>query len=156
LVLGLAVTGKQYGPLMLPSLWRAWPRRWQSLLLGTVLAAGVILVPFFLWEPDAFLRAVFRAHLERPVRDDSLALRNGIYQRFGVMLPEALVLGLAVLLVAWVAWRTPPRGTGAALWIGTTLLIFFLAHKQAYFNYFHLCEYLLLLGIAGLVAARSR
>lgn len=39
-----------------------------------------------------------------------------------------------------------------ALWVGTALLVFVVLHAQAYFNYFYLAGYLLLLGVVGLAA----
>jgi Glycosyltransferase family 87 len=150
LLLGLGLTGKQFGlPLLLP-LARAQWRHWPALLLGIV-AAGLLVVPFFLWDPAAFLDIVLFKHLGRPAMFDSITLASGAHNLLGLDLPRPLLLGAAVLLIAWVTWKTPERIPAAALWMGAALLTFCLLHTQGYFNYFYLCQFLMLLGIADLI-----
>jgi hypothetical protein len=156
LLLGLGLTGKQYGLVMLPPIWKAQRGRRWSLLAGLVAAAAGLLLPFFLWDPRAFLDVVLLRHLERPVHPDSVTLRSGAYRMFDLLLPGPAMVGLMAVGIGWVVWRTPAKGTASALWAGTALLVFLLFHKQAFCNYFYLCDYLLLLGIAGLATSDSQ
>src|SRR5262249_24928008 len=113
--------------------------------------AGLLVVPFFLWDPAAFLDIVLIKHLGRKEMFDSITLASGAHNLLGIDLPRRLLLGAAVLLIAWVTWKTPERIPAAALWMGTALLTFCLFHTQGYFNYFYLCQFLMLLGIADLI-----
>ncbi len=149
-LLGLGLTGKQYGPvLLLPLLW-ACRRRLRPLLLGVAGVGAVVLLPFLLWNPAAFLDVIFFAFLRRPPREDALTLQVGARELLGLELSTPLLWAVAGIAVAWITWRTPQNVTAAALWMGTTLLTFCLLHKQGFFNYFYLCEYLFLLGITSL------
>jgi hypothetical protein len=149
-LLGLGLTGKQYGVALLPPLAKAlWPHR-LGLLAGLAIAAAVMLLPFFLWGPEAFLQVILLRQLQRPVMDNGLTLLNGAQLLLGRSLPHWAMTGLAVVVIGWLTWRTPMKGAGAGLWLGTALLTFCLCHVQAYYNYFYLCQYLLLLGLAGL------
>ncbi|MBV9125906.1 MAG: DUF2029 domain-containing protein [Planctomycetes bacterium] len=150
ILLGLGLTGKQYGVVLLPPLVVALRKHWRALLLGIVLACLCVLLPFFLWDPHAFLDVVVFKQLQRPIRDDSLTLQSGAINLAGYQLSQGLLWGVALLLIGWISWRAREPGTGAALWLGTTLLAFCFCHSQGYFNYFYLCQYLWLLGIAGL------
>ncbi len=151
LLLGLGLTGKQYGPvLLLPLLW-AFRRRWLPLLVGLGIAAALVILPFLLWNPAAFVDVTFFAHMRRPPRDDALIIQVGARRLRGVELSTAQLWAVAGLATAWITWRTPQKSTAAALWMGAALLTFCLLHKQGFYNYFYLCEYLLLLGAASLL-----
>lgn len=150
LLLGLGLTGKQYGPvLLIPLLW-ALRRRWRPLILGIAGVGAVVILPFLLWNPAAFLDVIFFAFLRRPPRADSLTIQVGAQELFGLELSTPLLWAAAGIITAWITWRTPPKVTAIALWMGTALLTFCLLHKQGFFNYFYLCEYLFLLGITSL------
>jgi hypothetical protein len=150
LLLALGLTGKQFGVMLLPTLWRA--RRHETLLLGVALATVLVVVflPFFLWGPEDFLSIVLRKHLDRETQYNSITFLAALHDWFGVEdLPRRSLLLLGLLGIGLLAWRTPPCGTAAALWMGTSLFVFCLCHTQGYFNYFYMCEYLWLLGIAS-------
>jgi hypothetical protein len=150
-LLGLGLTGKQYGVALLAPVAMAFCRQWRALVLGIVLALAVVLLPFFLWNPHAFLDVVVYKQMARPLNMHALSIRSAVHELLGHRkLSGNLVWTCGAVLIAWVSWRTPQKTTAAALWIGTTLMIFCLCHKQAFFNYYYLCEYLFLLGIAGL------
>jgi hypothetical protein len=154
-LLGLGLTGKPYGVFLLPPLARGlWPK-WKALLAGLILAGAVVLLPFFLWDPQAFLEKVFFYHLRNPIRYDGITLQAAAGNLFGVVVPPLLLTAAAVLLVAWVTWRTPADAAAPAAPMATALLVFCLFHSQAFFNYFYLCAYLLLLGLAEWLAPPS-
>jgi hypothetical protein len=146
-LLGLGVTGKPYGVFLLPPLAKAlWSRRW-ALLAGVVLAGVLVVLPFFLWDPAPFLDRVIFWHLRNPLREDGITLQAAAFNELGITVPTSLLFAAAVLPVGLVTWRTP-GGAGAPPGpMGTALLIFCLFHSQAFFNYFYLCQYLLLLGL---------
>src|SRR5262249_24081471 len=149
LLLGLGLTGKQFGlPLFLPLLRAHW-RNWPALLLGLA-AATLLFVPFVLWDAKAFVDVVLVKHLKRQPMFDSITLGAGLYNLSGLTLPQPLWLGMAVAGIAWIAWKAPRDGVTTALWMGAALLVFCLCHTQGYFNYFYLCEFLLLLGAGAL------
>jgi hypothetical protein len=152
LLLGLGLTGKQFGlPLLLP-LAGSLRRRLLGLLLGIGLAL-LLFVPFVLWDPKAFLDIVLFKHLRRPPMADSITIHSGFLNLLGVDLPRPLLLAVAGLLLGWLTWKTPAQVTAGALWMATALLTFCLFHTQGYFNYFYLCQYLVLIALPGLVAA---
>ena len=150
LLLGLGLTGKQYGLAMLPPVLMARRGQWRAVLLGVGVAVAAVLLPFFLWDPKAFLDVVLFKHLDWPIRPDAMTLHTWALYELGWGLPRSLPWALAALLLGWITWRTPATGTGAGLWVGTALFAFVFCHTQGFYNYFYLCEYLLLLGIAGL------
>jgi hypothetical protein len=151
LLLGLGLTGKQYGPvLLLPLLW-AFRRRWLPLLVGIAAAAALVILPFLLWGPTAFVDTTFFAHIRRPPRADALTVQVGAKSLFDVDLSTSLLWAVAGLATGWITWRTPQKATAAALWMGAALLTFCLLHKQGFYNYFYLCKYLLLLGATSLL-----
>jgi hypothetical protein len=154
-LIGLGLAGKQYGIAMLPPVARAHWGRWPSLLVGILLSGAATALPFFLWDPHAFLHVVLFSHLDRPTKLNSWTLQTGAADMFGISLRPAAFWGLAAGLIGWVAWRTPRNGAGTALWAGTALLVFCLCHTQAFFNYFYLCQYLFLLGIVGLAVPKN-
>jgi hypothetical protein len=82
--------------------------------------------------------------------EKGLTLLNGAQTLLGLSLPHWTMTTLAAVVIGWLTWRTPAKSAGAGLWLGTALLTFCLCHVQAYFNYFYLCQYLLLLGLVGL------
>jgi hypothetical protein len=154
-LLGLGLTGKQFGlPLLFP-LWRACRGRRKFLLAGVGLAIALVIVPFFLWSPANFLNAVLYQHLAIAPDFDSLTLRSAAHHLLGVTIPGWLAGGLAFLLIGCVAWRTPMKVGAAGLWMGTTLLIFSLLYIKGYFNYFYLCSYLFMLGLTAITPEGS-
>jgi hypothetical protein len=156
LLLGLGLTGKQFGVALLPALWKAHRKQGWWLLLGCGLAGGLVILPFFLWGPRAFLDGVVFRHLGGPPDLSSLTLRSAAHLLFGLGPPGRVMAGVAALAVGWVSWRVPEKGSGAALWLGAALLAFCLCFVKGYYNYFYLCEYLLLLGAAALTAGAGQ
>lgn len=149
LLLGLGLTGKQYGAVLLWPILGACRREWRRLMVGVSAAVIVVIMPFLAWGPRAFLDVVVFKHLARPVREDALAIQAGALDLLGSSLPSLALWAAAALIVGCLSWRTA-CGTASGLWIGTALLTFCLSHSQGFFNYYYLCEYLLLLGLAGL------
>jgi predicted small integral membrane protein len=148
LVLGLGISGKQYGVVFLLPLLKALRGRRLALLGGTTLAVTLVVLPFFLWDTQAFLDRVVFYLFDRTVRLDGITIPAAARNEFGVEVPKWLCGFLALLLIGLVAWRTPAQGSFAAPWMATSLLIFCLFASQAFINYYYLCQYLMLLGLA--------
>jgi hypothetical protein len=150
LLLGLGLTGKQFGlPLLLP-LWRALRGQRRPFLIGVGVAAALVILPFFLWSPADFLNGVLYLHLAIGPDLDSLTLRSAAYHLLGLTIPGWLAAGATLSLTCWVSWRAPVTRNGLGLWLGTVLLTFCLLFVKGYFNYFYLCSFLFLLGLAEL------
>jgi hypothetical protein len=156
LLLGLGLTGKQFGlPLLLP-LWSALRGQRRPFLIGVGLAAALVILPFFLWSPADFLNGVLYLHLAIGPDFDSLTLRSAASHLLGLTIPGWLAAGSTLGLIGWVSWRAPVTRNGLGLWLGTVLLTFCLLFVKGYFNYFYLCSYLFLLGLAELAPEGER
>ncbi len=143
-VVGFVVALKQYAILLLPASLLLLDRPWTARQIGAHLArVGTVVVittaPFFLWDPEAFVRSAVELQFLQPFRPDSTAFPALWAEYFGapsrmviVVLP--LVLVVAVTIVTWI--RTPPGAQGFALASGLTLLVAFAFSKQAFANYY--------------------
>ena len=141
-LLGLFFAVKQYAPLMAPLalLQLLGPDlRARLRMLGIAVAvAAVLTVPFFLWDPNGFLRSVLIWQTKQPFRGDALSYVAATAQNGQPTLP--LWLNIAVLPIGWAiaAWRAPrtPAGLGAAC--ALLYLLFIAFAKQAFCNYYFL------------------
>ena len=162
-LLGIGLTGKQYGIMLFPVLFKGLRGGRLALVLGTAAAALLIIGPFFFWDVQAFFDRVVHYHMNAKMREDGVTLLSAAKNAFDVTLPSWLPAGLALVLILVVAVRTPSHGPSPAPWLGASLLLFCLGHSQAFPNYYYLCEYLMLLGLGnwlvdegeGLVVAPS-
>jgi hypothetical protein len=150
LLSGLGLTGKQFGLILAAPLWSAYRERRVAFLAGLALAGLLVLLPFFLWSPQGFLNAVVHYHLAIGPDINSLTVRSTLYHNFGIILPGWATALSTLLLTVWIARDTPQQGSRTALWMGAVLLLFCLFFVKGYFNYFYLCSYLFLLGLAAL------
>lgn len=148
-LLGLGLTAKQFGVVLLPALAWGGRKEWRWLVAGIALA-GLSMLPFVLAGPTAFWQKVVVQHLHRPPVD-SITLSSAAEKVWGVALPKPLLLAIALVGIGWVSRSAPDAGPGLGLWLGAELLIFILCHTQGYINYFYLAQYLLLLGVPGLL-----
>jgi hypothetical protein len=150
IVIGLALTAKQFGlPLLLP-IAGGLRRRWRSLLLGLVVAAFVIL-PFFVAGPNDLLDIVVRKHFARTPQYHSVTLSSAMWNWFNLELPRGLAWLAAIAVILSVSWRRIEKSAEAALPAGAALLAFCLFHTQGFPNYFYLCNYLWLLGFTAML-----
>jgi hypothetical protein len=148
--------GKQFGIALLGPLAKSFFRCWRPLVVGMIVAAAAIILPFLIWDPEAFLSVTVAKHLGEPRSFQSITLASGLYHWMGIMVPRYWELGIGTLLIAWITWKTPTQATAAPLWMGTSLLIFSLFFTKCYFNYLFLGEYLLLLGISNAMPAQGK
>src|SRR5262249_37321888 len=114
---------------------------------------GLLMLPWFLWSPLAFLKTVLWDHLNRPSQHfRALTIAGGSYQLFGVLPDRKVMWAIAGVLIALVSWRGPRQGAAVAVGLGTALMVFCVFHTQGFFNYFYLCQYLWLLGFVGMLS----
>jgi hypothetical protein len=149
-LLGLGLTGKQFGVVLAPPLVRALRRHWPGLLAGLGLAGVAVVLPFLLWDPRAFWTVTVAKHLQQEPCLTALTLTSGLHDFLGVSPPRYVMPFVAVVLTGWISWHTPRTGAAAGLWMGTALLAFCLCFTKAFFYYLFLCNYLLLLGASAL------
>jgi hypothetical protein len=154
-LLGLAFVAKQHvivlAPL-LPLVLTGDVRQRFATLARAALAAALVLVPFFVWDPRGFMHSVVEVHLAQPFRFDALSFTAWLANTSGVVVGSWLAFALLVPAYAF-AWRFAPRGTaGFALASTFVLLVFVAFNKQAFANYFHA-----IVGVGLLtIAMRSR
>jgi hypothetical protein len=140
----LTAGAKQYSPLLLAPLIAALPGRGRvrAVALAAALAAAVT-VPFAVWDPSGLWDGVVAMQLRQPFRADSLSWPAAL-ARLGLgPAPAAvsLLLATAVLAACW------PRGRSLAQAVtcgAAAFLVFLLAAKQAFLNYYWLADGLLL------------
>lgn len=141
--LGLLIATKQYTIFMVPLAWLLVddPRPWRSFVVMLAKAAAVaaaITLPFFLWDPRAFYRAVVAFQFLQPFRLDALSFLVWIYHGFPELTierwaPFACVLPAIVLAL----WRCPRSPAGFAAAVTLVYLLFFSFNKQAFANYYY-------------------
>lgn len=140
--LGLLVAVKQYLPLMLPLafLQLGGPEVKPRLrMLGIAVAvAAALTVPFFLWDPNGFLRSVVIWQTKQPFRVEALSYVAWTAQNGQPVLP--LWLNVAVVPVAWALamWRAPRTPAGLATTSALLFTLFVVFAKQAFCNYYYL------------------
>lgn len=136
--LGLMIATKQYLliglPLALVLLARTAAERWR-LTWQALLVAAVITVPFFLWDPDAFIWSTVGSLAVQVFRPDSLTYLAALPADVG---PRLSFLGAAfiLLLTPLIIRRAPRTPAGYAAAIGLVLIVFFAFSRQGSTNYY--------------------
>jgi uncharacterized membrane protein len=158
--LGLLLAVKQYAPLIFPlaMLQLGGPGLKSRLRMGLIAVgvAAVITVPFFLWDPSGFLRAVLIWQTKQPFRADALSYVAATVENGQPVLP--LWLNLAVVPLAWVvaAWRAPRTPAGLGMASALLFLLFVAFAKQAFCNYYFLVLGCLCCALAVLAPDKER
>jgi hypothetical protein len=139
--LGLFLTYKQYVVLAIPIIWllhRSVSRRVALIGFGI---AGLVIMPFFVVDPSAFLRTIFAGQHNLTFRPDSISLLVWSVNEFAWpppwtygMLP-LLGGGLTAIVLTIRAPRTPAAFAAS---VGLTLLVTFLLAQAAFMNYYFL------------------
>ncbi|GAC1354042.1 MAG: hypothetical protein NVSMB42_11320 [Herpetosiphon sp.] len=155
-MLGLLVVVKQYMIFTVPLAWllvprpvqrrQVWEYAWKA-----ALAAAIINVPFLLWNPPAFLRAVVWVQFQQPFRLDSTSYVAWLARHGGTRLPTAVAFVAMLPGLGLALWRAPRTPAGFAGSIGVIYTCFLLFNKQAFGNY-----YLLVIGALCCAAAVSQ
>lgn len=155
LALGAAVTVKQFGVLWLPSAWMTGRLTVRNVAFGAAVA-GLVVLPFLVWNPSAFWLGVVGFHVHSPFREDSLSVPAAVFGlTHGYQLPAALGF-VAAAAVLWLVLRHPRAGvSAAALSAAAVFLAFFVFNKAAHQNYYWLACALLALATITSAAESS-
>jgi hypothetical protein len=152
---GIALTSKQYAPLVLLPVLFAVParERWRAIAVAAGTAAAVLL-PFILWDVPAFIRSVAEFQVAQPFRPDSLSWLSAAVQLGGPLLPiwPAFLLAGAALALGL---RRAITLDQAALTAAGAWLVLVLFNKQAFCNYYWLAVGLLCAAVALCGARRT-
>ena len=150
-LLAFGLTGKQFGVAMLMPLLKGLRGRRGILIGATATVVLLTMFPFWVWDSHSFMNVVVWKQLDRAVDVNANTLFGAVRHWFGWSVSRDAALLLAAGLIVLLGRATPPTGVGVALWMGTSLLALLFCNSVAFFNYFYLVEYLLLLGAAGSV-----
>jgi len=98
--------------------------------------AAAVTVPFFLWNPSAFVNSVVTLQFRQPFRRDALSFLAA-WTVIGLPQPSVTIaFGMAGLVSALAVWRLPRTAAGFSAALAATLLAFFAFNKQAFCNYY--------------------
>ncbi len=139
--LGLLIAVKQHlvlvlamAPLLVPA-----PRSSATLIRAAAMAvavAGVITLPFLVWDPGGFWRSLIALQVQQPFRADALSYPAWLRldnPTLGAALGFAAIVPAGALAIVRAA-RTP---SGFAATVGVVYLFFFAFNKQAFANYYY-------------------
>src|SRR6185436_14418094 len=116
------------------------PRTWRRFAALVATAGGVALaitLPFFLWDPRAFYRAVVAFQFLQPFRLDALSFLVWIHHSYPQFAIERWAPFVSVLpAIAFALWRCPRTPAGFAAAVTLVYLTFFAFNKQAFANYY--------------------
>ncbi len=154
-LLGALLALKQFAVLLLPllhlMLGELRPRRSLKLLAAALAVAALLIAPFFLWDPHAYLRSTVLFHLAQPFRADSLNFAAlWAWARGGSAPPTTVPTLICLCAALWVALRRcRPTPAGFAAGCALVLLATLAWSKQAHCNYLYLVVGLLLCSVAS-------
>jgi hypothetical protein len=141
--LGLFFSTKQYTIVAVPAVFLLvqGPHPLRE-FLKSMIKAGIVVVaialPFVLWNPHEFIRAVVQFQLVQPFRSDALSYLAWTYKHAGGFMAPVWTPFLAAGLAAALAlWRCPRTPAGFAAALALTCIIFFVFNKQAFGNYYY-------------------
>ena len=155
-VLGLIISTKQYGFIMLLPTYIVWYKSIglkKSLLFSFVslLTVSAIILPFVIVNPSAFYESTIQIFLRVSARNDSSSIPAFLHHSYQCSMPS-LMLPLIYILILLVmgAWqfRSPNTLSAWLATIGLTYAWIFAFGKQAFANYHHFSISILLLSFA--------
>jgi hypothetical protein len=150
IAIGLFLSTKQYNFLTLPLLGLlvhpfTWKAYWRLAVKSTAIALATVL-PFALWNFRGLWHDLVLFHLKQPFRQDAVS--------FAVPFPWMLKLGPVLLLVfiTWAVWKAKASPVTFAACYGVALMLFVIANKQAFTNYYFLIGNVFFLAAAAIPA----
>jgi hypothetical protein len=151
--LGLFLASKQYSLLAVPLAALLLPtfswKRYLSLVIEGGAFAAAITVPFAFWDHHGFWWSLVTFQVAAPFRPDALSI-SALLARHGLSpVPQWLIVAavLATTVFALTRSRRAPSGFAASL--ALVSLVFFVANKQAFCNYYFFSAGALCLSIAS-------
>jgi len=150
-VLGIFFATKQYLFLAAPAallLVRPWSWRSAFTLMWKAALVGLIVtLPFFLWNPKAFLWSVIELQIHQPFRDDSLSALVWYAQQAGTHPPVWIAFAAAAIGACVGLWRFPRTPSGFASGVALTFYMFIFFNKQSFCNYYFFVAGAILIGV---------
>lgn len=145
-LLGLALSSKQYLVVLAPLLLSPWLKGFHRryLLVSAALGLGIGVAI----DPPGFWRNAVMFHLQQPPRSDSMN-PTGLITALGYPIPYSGLLGMLAGL--WVAWGLRKGVVSLAGWLrasAAVLAVTFAMSPQAFSNYWFLVLNLILLAEA--------
>jgi uncharacterized membrane protein len=137
IALGLLLAVKQYTILIIPLALPLIPfgERKRVVVKAIALAAAITL-PFFLWNPSAFVRSVVLMQMLQPFRVDALSLPAIVARFTGRQIPSICAFLGAAAVVLRRLRKAQPTAEHFAGAVALALLVFFALNKQAFCNYY--------------------
>lgn len=141
--LGFLLATKQYTVLLLPVLFLLVEgpnpfRQVVKMLAKASLVVAVVTLPFFLWNPHEFIRAVVQLQFVQPFRNDSLSYLVWIRNHSGGHLPPIWIPFLIIIPAVVIAiYRCERSPSGFAAAVAIVCYTFFAFNKQAFCNYYY-------------------
>lgn len=137
--LGLLFVSKQYFVVLVPCLWLLRPYYSRPRLAVAVCTALAVNLPFLLWSPSSFWRALVEWQFIQPYRPDSISLTVWSVETFAwppasIYGPLPLVAGFVTAVV--LAMRMRPGPASFSLSLAIALAVTVLLSKQAFLNYY--------------------
>ena len=133
-------------PLLVHGKFRARLREF-GITLGI---AGMVTLPFFLWNPLEFWRSVVEWQFIQPFRKDALSFAALFNATTGNTFPSYLPFIASLACIALALWKSNRSPAGWAMSACLVYLVFFAMNKQAFCNY-----YFMVVGLACLAAASA-
>lgn len=150
ILFGLLLAVKQYMVLAIPLIWMLAEhdaRGFVRSLFIVAAATGAVLLPFFLWNPNAFMHSTTALFLGI-VRTDGASIPAWLKIQFGVQSNLLITAGIGLLTGIGVAWRAKPTPAIFAAAMSFVLTMGFLFSTQAFLNYYFLSACTLCMAIA--------
>jgi hypothetical protein len=140
---GLYLSTKQYAVLAIPLLPLLLDgphvgKTFRDAMAKACLVVAAINLPFFIWNPHAFLRSTVEFQFLQPFRKDALSYLVFVYHNMGkVKLPIWTSLPPLALALAFGLRRAVHSPAGFAAAVTLVYLAFFAFNKQAFCNYYY-------------------
>ena len=138
-LLGMLLAEKQYLILVVPLIRLLVPDRGMKHLIraGAIagLTASVIILPFFIWDPRAFLHSATALYVNL-LRTDAISIPAWLKLKFDIQLHLFITAGAgiaAAIATAWRGRRTPATFAAAMAFV---LTVSFFFSTQAFLNYY--------------------
>lgn len=148
---GLMLATKQYMPFIIPAFYKLISvfKQKISILLGVILTAIIITLPFFLWSPKDFIKDTVDLYINVKPRYEGLSFFS-LLRLFGIDYNIFLSFFLMLIFPSLVFFfQRKYNGLSLYFYISSfCFLVFFYFNKQAFVNYYYLTSQLLLAGIA--------
>lgn len=133
-------------PLLVPGKTKARVRAF-GIAIGM---AGLITLPFFLWNPVEFWRSVVEWQFIQPFRRDALSFAALFLSGNGANFPTYIPFLASLACIVLALWKSARSPAGWAMSACLVYLVFFAMNKQAFCNY-----YFMIIGLACLAAASA-